>query len=447
MELFIKITQFILSFSMLVIIHEFGHFLFAKLFKTRVEKFYLFFNPWFSLFKFKRGETEYGIGWIPFGGYVKIAGMIDESMDTEQMSKAPEPYEFRAKPAWQRLLIMVGGVVMNVVLALVIYVGMSFAWGDTYLANSDVKYGYAFGDIPRQIGFRDGDKIIDVAGQKVDDANKIWSTIIFDQVPYVTVERDGQQQRIAIPEQVIAQILNLKKAEAEQLIAPRVPFVVGEVKDNSPAHKAGLRAGDSLVSFNGEPLVYFHQYADAFGKSANKTVMLGVARHSGDSLQHLSLPLTVSSKGDIGVRIPLDSLLHFSNHSYTFWQSFPQGIKRTGEELSSYGKQIKLIFSPKTEAYKSLGGVLAIGSIFPTSWDWAHFWSITAFLSIVLAVMNILPIPALDGGHVLFLLVEVITRRRPSDKFLEKAQVVGMVLIFALLILANGNDIYRFFIK
>lgn len=374
MDILIKILQFILSFSLLVIIHEFGHFLFARLFKTRVEKFYLFFNPWFSLFKFKKGGTEYGIGWIPFGGYVKIAGMIDESMDTDQMKQPVQPYEFRAKPAWQRLLIMVGGVLMNILLAVFIYIEMSYTWGKTYLDNKDVKYGYVYNDLAREMGFRNGDKIVDIDGEAVEDAGAIWQTIVIDQAKTVTVDRDGQRVRIDIPEEAIAQLL-----KSPDFATVRIPFVVGETVAGDPAAQAGL--------------------------------------------------------------------LTLSTHRYNFWQAIPAGIQRTGSEISNYAKQIKLMFTLKTEAYKSLGGVIAIGNIFPNYWSWEQFWRITAFLSVVLAVMNILPIPALDGGHVLFLLVEVITGRRPSDKFLERAQLVGIIILFALLIYANGNDIYRFFIK
>ena len=395
MDILIKILQFILSFSLLVIIHEFGHFLFARLFKTRVEKFYLFFNPWFSLFKFKKGGTEYGIGWIPFGGYVKIAGMIDESMDTDQMKQPVQPYEFRAKPAWQRLLIMVGGVLMNILLAVFIYIGMSYTWGKTYLDNKDVKYGYVYNDLAREMGFRNGDKIVDIDGEAVEDAGAIWQTIVIDQAKTVTVDRDGQRVRI-----------------------------------------------------DGESMRYFDQYRQAFETYASDTVTLGVMRDSAGITRLITLPVKVSEKGTIGVYpVSPASLLALSTHRYNFWQAIPAGIQRTGSEISSYAKQIKLMFTPKTEAYKSLGGVIAIGNIFPNYWSWEQFWRITAFLSVVLAVMNILPIPALDGGHVLFLLVEVITGRRPSDKFLERAQLFGIIILFALLIYANGNDIYRFFIK
>ena len=443
MDILIKLLQFILSLSLLVIVHEFGHFLFARIFKTRVEKFYLFFNPWFSLFKFRKGETEYGIGWIPFGGYVKISGMIDESMDTEQMKQPVQPYEFRAKPAWQRLLIMVGGVVMNIVLALLIYIGMSWAWGKTYLDNRNVKYGYAYGELAKRIGFRDGDRIVDINGKPLDDAAKLLPTIVFDQAEYVTVERDGKQERIGIPAEAMAELLN-----CADFAEPRIPFVVGRAVEGGEAAKAGFMAGDTLVSLNGEPMRYFDQYRRAFGQFKGDTVHVSVMRDSAGITKLLTLPVRVSDDGLIGVELtPPDRLLSLSTRNYTFWQAIPAGVRRTGEEIGSYAKQIKLMFTPETEAYKSLGGLIAIGSIFPDHWSWIQFWHITAFLSIVLAIMNILPIPALDGGHVLFLLVEVVTGRRPSDKFLERAQMAGLMILLALLIFANGNDIYRFFIK
>lgn len=443
MDILIKILQFILSFSLLVIIHELGHFLFARLFGTRVEKFYLFFNPWFSLFKFKRGETEYGVGWIPFGGYVKIAGMIDESMDTEQLKQPVQPWEFRAKPAWQRLLIMVGGVVMNIVLALCIYIGISYTWGDNYIASKNVKYGYVFNEVGKEFGFKDGDKIIDVEGKQIEDFARIMPTIIVDQAKYVTVERDGKPLRITMPETATAKIL-----DAQGFMTLRLPFVVGETVKGQGAAKAGLQPGDTLVAFNGKAMRYFDQFQTELAAHKGQKVDLSIARDSAGITRIITLPVEVSQEGLIGVRVaPLNELLKISTHRYTFWQAIPQGIKRAGTEMVGYAKQIKLLFSPKTEAYKSLGGIMALGSFFPTTWDWESFWTITAFFSVALAFMNILPIPGLDGGHVLFLLVEVITRRKPSDKFMERATTVGFIILIALLLFANGNDIYRFFIK
>lgn len=446
MDTVIKILQFIVSLSLLVIIHEFGHFLFARLFKTRVEKFYLFFDPWFSLFKFKKGDTEYGIGWVPFGGYVKISGMIDESMDTEQMKSPPQPYEFRAKPAWQRLLIMVGGVVMNIVFALIIYIGMSYKWGETVLENKDIVYGYTFNSLGQEMGFRNGDRIVDIDGKPATEYLDVLKSILISQPEYVTVDRNGQKIRIDITDESINRLL--QSADSTSLLMPRIPFVVGSVVSGSGAAQAGLHPGDSLISYNGTPMTFFDQYSSAFHAAPGDTVTLGLVRKTDGITKISTLPVKVSAEGTIGVYPrTIDSMLTFSTHNYSLLESIPAGFKRTGAEISSYIDQIKLLFNPKTEAYKSLGGVITMGSIFPTEWDWQRFWSITAFLSIILAVMNILPIPALDGGHVLFLLVEVITRRKPSDKFLEYAQIVGMFIIFALMIFATGNDIYRFFIK
>ena len=443
MEITIKILQFILSFSLLVLIHEFGHFLFARLFGTRVEKFYLFFDPWFSLFKFKRGGTEYGIGWIPFGGYVKIAGMVDESMDTEQLKQPVQPWEFRAKPAWQRLLIMLGGVLMNVVLALCIYIGMSYAWGDRYLANQDVTYGYTFNELAHEIGFRDGDRILAVDGEAVEDASQIFPTIVIDQARTVTVERDGERLDIAIGPEYMPQLL-----ESKDFMTVRIPFIVADTLKGGAAAAAGFMPGDTLVAFNGEPMRYFDQYQAALAEYAGQTVDIVVSRRAEGGAVNDTLPVSLTSDGKLGVAlVSAFDLIPLQTRSYTFWQAIPAGLHRTGTELSNYWKQIKLIFTPETEAYKSLGGIIAIGNIFPSFWSWEAFWQITAFLSIVLAVMNILPIPALDGGHVMFLLFEVITGRKPSDKFMERAQLVGLAILFALLIFANGNDIYRFFIK
>ena len=445
MDIAIKILQFVLSFSLLVLIHEFGHFIFARMFGIRVEKFYLFFNPWFSLFKFKpkNSHTEYGIGWVPFGGYVKIAGMIDESMDTEQMKQPVQPWEFRAKPAWQRLLVMVGGVLMNVVLAFAIYIGMSYTWGDAYFASSDIKYGYVYNDLAHEIGFQDGDRVLNVEGEMIEDAFQIFPAIVINQARHVDVQRGDSVVRITIGEEYLPRLLN-----SPDFMMPRMPFVVAHAEKGMPAAEAGLLPGDTLVAFNGEPMRYFDQYQKALADASGQTVDITVVRGNEGVSETLSLPVKVSDAGKIGAAlVPLQNLIPVQTREYTFWEAIPAGFHRTGAELSNYWKQVKMIFSPKTEAYKSLGGVIAIGNIFPGYWSWEVFWKITAFLSIVLAVMNILPIPVLDGGHVMFLLYEVVTRRKPSDKFMTQAQTVGMIILFALLLFANGNDIYRFFIK
>lgn len=441
MEILIKILQFIVSLSLLVIIHELGHFLCARLFKTRVEKFYLFFNPWFSLFKFKKGDTEYGMGWVPLGGYVKISGMIDESMDTDQMKQPAQPWEFRSKPAWQRLLIMTAGVIMNVVLAIAIYIGLSYTYGDRYIANKDVQYGYVFSDLAHEIGFQDGDKVISVGGEPIDNYRSLLPTIVFDKATYVIVERNGVQETIYVSEDYIPKLLHEKSfAEA------RIPFVVGSIMENSPAGIAGVQVGDKFVECGGEQMMYIDQWTRKFSELRNQMLQIAILRDSAGIEVKRYFDIKINDEGRVGVGLTSPTeLLTISSRDYTFWQAIPAGFVKAGDQISGYFKQLKLIFSPKTEAYKSLGGFISIGNIFPSFWDWQAFWQTTAFLSIILAVMNILPIPALDGGHVLFLLYEVVTRRKPSEKFLERAQMVGLFILLALIIFANANDIYKLF--
>lgn len=437
--MWIKIAQLLLSLSLLVIVHEMGHFLFAKLFKCRVEKFYLFFDPWFSLFKFKKGGTEYGIGWIPLGGYVKISGMIDESMDTEQMKQPVQPYEFRAKPAWQRLLIMIGGVTMNVILAACIYIGISYTYGDAYIASKDAQYGYEFSPLAQEMGFRNGDKILNVNGKEVEDSRDIIMTIALDQAEYADVERNGETVRVPIGAEYMPRLLKEK-----MFLSPRVPFVISSVDQSQGAGMAGLMAGDTLVSINSEAVTMTGEAIGLLEKYKNSTVTMEIARDSAGKRQIITKQVAVSDQGKIGVGLtPFTDLLHISTKKYNMLTAIPAGISRAYNEIGSYLKQLKLIFSPETEAYKSVGGFIAIGNIFPDTWSWFSFWNITALLSIMLAVMNLLPIPALDGGHVMFLLYEVITRRKPSDKFMERAQMVGLVLLLALLLYANGNDVVK----
>ena len=448
MELFIKILMFITSLSLLVLIHELGHFLTAKMFGVRVEKFYLFFNPGFSLVKFRIGETEFGIGWVPFGGYCKIAGMIDESMDLEQMKEEPKPYEFRSKPAWQRLLIMTGGVIMNLVLAVAVYIGMSYKWGDQYFANNDMIYGYVFSDLGHELGFRDGDRILRVGGREIEDIDALLPAIVFDAAP-VEVMRGGDRVTVEITDETTGKILKLAEDKEWRFLTPRIPFVINGVQEGMPAALGGILPGDSLVALNGEEILFYDLYQKALAENKGRSVDLTVVRDSSGVTIHKTLPIEVMADGKIGV-MPMSKLSRFfpaHNKQYGFLQSFPVGFSKAGNEISGYWKQLKMIFKPKTGAYKSVGGFMSIGSIFPGTWDWHEFWRITAFLSIILAIMNILPIPALDGGHVLFLLWEVVTGRKLSDKFLEYAQMVGILLVFALILFANGNDIYRFFIK
>ena len=443
MTILIKILQFIMSLSILVLIHELGHFFFARYFKTRVEKFYLFFDPWFSLFKFKKGDTEYGIGWVPLGGYCKISGMIDESLDREQMKQPPKPWEFRSKPAWQRLLIMTGGVFFNFLLAMLIYVLVLFAWGETYLPTSSVKYGIEIDSTGHSIGLRNGDKILSVDNKYIENFMQITADIILNDRKTIQVERDGQVLNIPIPADYIAKVLKNKGQ-----IDPRTPFnpyVISKLAKVSPAKDAGIRVGDELISLDNIRFTFFDEFQKYLLENRNKPVVLNINREG----ESLDIPVIPTAAGLLGV---------YSNRTYTmffdlktirygFFQSIPAGISKGFKTIADYLKQFKLIFSKDTKAYESLGGFITIGSIFPGEWDWQSFWNLTAFLSIILAVMNILPIPALDGGHVIFLLYEVITGRKPSDKFLEYAQITGMILLLALLIFANGNDILRLFRK
>ncbi|HUX54054.1 MAG TPA: RIP metalloprotease RseP [Williamwhitmania sp.] len=438
MEIWTKVAQFFLSLSLLVILHELGHFTLAKLFKTRVEKFYLFFDPWFSLFKFKRGDTEYGVGWLPLGGYVKISGMIDESMDTEQLKSDPEPWEFRAKPTWQRLLIMIGGVVVNFLLAFVIYSMVLYTWGDEFLANKDVTYGIAVDSTAQKLGLQNGDKILNVGGVEVKNFQHIVADIVLDQADYVDVERDERVVKLPISEAMRAAMMS-----KQPIIAPRIPLVVDEIKKKSPAATAGLKSGDKVVGVDSLKAQYYDEFSDYVLSHKGKQVTVNVDRAG----KQLAIPVTIGKDGIIGVYFDtnLEKFFHISVEHYTFWASIPAGIKKGYSVIGSYLKQLKLLASPQTGAYKSLGGFITIGKIFPGTWDWEAFWNMTGLLSIVLAIMNILPIPALDGGHVLFLLYEMVTGRKPGDKFLEYAQITGMVLLFALLLFANGNDILKLF--
>ena len=439
MEIFIKVVQLLMSLSLLVAIHEFGHFIAARIFGIRVEKFYIFFDPWFSLFKFKRGDTEYGMGWIPLGGYVKIAGMIDESMDTEQMKQPEQPWEFRAKPAWQRFLVMIAGVVMNLVLAFTIYCGISYTWGSSYLANEDVKWGYNFNTTAEQMGFVDGDKIISIEGKEIDNVNEILNALVIsDDERTVVVERNGLNQQFTIPYEQLLEMRN--NEEFKDLYSPVVPMIVDSVEFES-ARTAGILAGDRIKGVNGTATNDAVILKQLFAEHQGEEVTLDIERQGGT----LQITLPVSEDGRLG--IVMAAPFELRTRHYSFWESIPAGARLTVKQLSGYWQQLKMIFSPKTEMYKSLGGFISIGSIFPSEWNWLSFWSTTAFLSIILAVMNIIPIPGLDGGHSLFTLWEMITRRKPSDKFLEIAQYIGLVLLLILLVYANGNDIYRFFIK
>ena len=444
METFlIRALQLILSLSILVLVHEFGHFIFARIFKVRVEKFYLFFDPWFSIFKFKpkNSDTEYGVGWLPLGGYCTISGMIDESMDKEAMAQPPKPSEFRSKPAGQRLMIMVAGVLFNFLLALFIYSMVLFTWGDTFLPLKNVKAGMDYSETFHNVGFQDGDILL-----KADDTElERFGEDCFRRVlnaQTVTVLRGGVETVIPIPEDMAQRVMRDKKGFASY----RFPMVVRELgkteSGESPAAVAGLQPGDSIVSINGIVTPSFYEVGEVLAQNKDKDVLVGFYR--------AGIPQTLTLHTDTAGKMGIYSVSPFDMYQtvtrkYGFFESFPAGVMLGVNTLKGYVSDMKYVFTK--EGASSLGGFGTIGSLFPAEWDWHSFWMKTAFLSIILAFMNILPIPALDGGHVMFLLYEVIARRKPSDKFLEYAQVTGMFLLFALLIYANGNDIFRFFFK
>jgi regulator of sigma E protease len=522
MEIAIKIAQLLLSLSILVILHELGHFTFAKIFKTRVEKFYLFFDPWFSLFKYKKGETEYGIGWLPLGGYVKISGMIDESLDKEQLKQPPQPWEFRSKPTWQRLIIMIGGVLVNFILALFIYSMVLFAWGEEYLPTGNAKYGVTCDSIAIKAGLKNGDKIISVDNKKIDNFYEIVPNIVLNNYKTIQVERNGQITNITLPETLIPSLL-----KNPEFITPRVPFIIGELEKKSPGKKAGIKEGDKIIKFNGKKTDFYDEFKSTFAKYKERPIVVGVLRgkdtvsisiayrdtklfvirdsgvihqkipfvvdkllkdsavikagfQQGDKIVKFSdekidyyyefraevfnyknnpvaisvlrgndtvvIKVKVPANGLIGVGgVSLSDIFELKQLKYSFFESIPAGIQKGFGKMNSYLKSFKLLFNKKTNAYKSIGGFISIGKIFPGVWDWEAFWNLTAFLSIILAIINILPIPALDGGHVTFLLYEIITGRKPSDKFLEYAQIVGMIIVLSLLLFANGNDIRKLF--
>lgn len=441
----LQAAQLLLSLSILIILHEFGHFITAKWFKCRVEKFYLFFDPWFSVVKKKIGDTVYGIGWLPLGGYVKIAGMVDESMDKDQLKKPPQPWEFRSKPAWQRLIIMIGGVTVNIILAFIIYAFILMVWGEKKVPGDSLKHGITFHDpIFQQLGFEQGDKILAIDGEPVDDFNKVLKRlIVVDET--VTVERKGKVMDIPMPVDLIGTLVEKRKRSEGPMISPRTTVIVMNLPDTGTAFKAGLRKSDQIVAINGDSTLFYDEFDHVMvDRKAGERVTLTVSRQ--DSL--LQIPMTLVYDGKIGFNAPampqqFDSLgfYKYNVKKYGFFAAIPGGVRKAGEELNFYIDQFKKILNPKTGAYKGVGGFKAMGSVFPGhTWNWEHFWTITAFFSIILAFMNLLPIPALDGGHVLFTLIEMITGRKPSEKVLEYAQVVGMVLLLALMLYANGND-------
>ncbi len=439
-----QILQLILSLSILVAIHEFGHYITAKWFKCRVEKFYLFFDPWFSIFKKKIGETEYGIGWLPLGGYVKIAGMVDESMDKEQLSKPPQAWEFRSKPAWQRLIIMLAGVTMNMLLAFVIYGMVLFVWGEKKINNNSINNGiYCADSLLFKFGFQNGDKIVSIDGKPANYFEDVPGNLIIGNS--IVVERAGKDKIIDLPKNLLGQLAELKK-KGVGFLEIRRPAIVGDMSDKFfdtlNAKKAGLKFHDKIISVDSTPINYFDEMGPIFANKKNANVRLEIERNGAKQV----IVSNVNADGKIGLPqlslFELDTLgwIKIDAKKYSFLGAFPAGVSKTFDKLGSYVGQVKKIATPGSEGYKAVGGFKRIASIFPTPWDWESFWNITAFLSVMLAFMNLLPIPALDGGHVLFTLIEMISGRKPSEKFLERAQIVGMIILLALMLYANGND-------
>ena len=443
MNVLIQISQLLLSLSILVILHESGHFLTAKLFKTRVEKFYLFFNPWFSLFKVKKGDTEYGLGWLPLGGYVKISGMIDESMDKEQLKKPPQPYEFRSKPSWQRLIIMLGGVMVNLIIGILIYSFVLLVWGEKYLPNENLTDGiWCIDSLALDIGLENGDKIISINGEQPDRYSDILGKLIFG--GNVQVLRNDREINIDIPEDFVGKLVEKRKG---LLIYPRIPFIVAKIPDTSINVNSDLRSKDRVVGIEGIRIKYYDEYKSITDTLKGKEIALDILREN----EEKTVKVRLSDEGLFEITTAILgfkemeklNIYKFNTKQFTFLSAIPAGLIKAKEKLGFYIKQFKLIFNFKTGAYKGLGGFGSIGGLFPHVWEWQAFWEITAFLSLILAFMNILPIPALDGGHVTFLLFEIITGRKPGDKFLEYAQITGMIILLSILLYANGNDIVR----
>ena len=435
----IKTLQFFASLSLLVLIHEFGHYITARMFKIRVEQFYIFFNPWFSIYKRKIGDTVYGIGWLPLGGYVSLAGMIDETTDKEKMellNQPPQPWEFRSKPAWKRLIVMLAGVVMNVLLAMAIYSGILYTWGDTYYHNDDMVNGYVFNEAGEKLGFADGDRIVAIDGEKIEDIGRIGEMLLLaDSNREVEIIRDGEAMTLNI---TLADLVGMRENEGfKGLYMEFIPFVVEEVTTDS-AKEAGIVEDDRIVAINATPTPHLYEAYNVLDGIRGTVAELSIMRNG----EMISIEAPISEEGAIGIAVNRVVPRH---KEYGFWESIPAGIKLAGSQIASYWEQLTMIVNPETKMYKELGGFIAIGNIFPDKWNWQGFWNITALLSIVLAVMNILPIPGLDGGHALFTLWEIITGRKPSDKFMSIVQGIGMVLLFALLIYANGSDIIRLF--
>ncbi len=435
----IQLIQLIASLSILVLLHELGHFMPAKKFKTKVDKFYLFFDPWFSLFKFKKGETEYGIGWLPLGGYVKIAGMVDESMDKEQMQNEPQEWEFRSKPAWQRFIIMIGGIVMNIILGIVIFIGITFIWGESYMPIENIKNGIYAHEEAQKIGLQTGDKIIKVNGQEISEFGEIVSTkvLLSDQASY-TIDRNGDILQINLPTDLLDRMTD-EKGRPKSFIDPVRQFSIGMVAENSNAEKAGLQSGDIITELNGNPIQFYYQYKELAKENKNSTVDVTVDRNG--MTEHLKVDIdSIGRMGFIAEPENLSAVRHFS-----FFESIPKGTAMAFNVLTGNVKAFGKMFSGDLSAKKSLQGPLGIMLIFPADFDWRMFWHLTGLISMVLAFMNFLPIPALDGGHIVFILYEMITGKQAPEKILERAQMVGMIILLTLFVFVTYNDILKIF--
>lgn len=443
MEIFLKVIQVIMTLSLLVLVHELGHFLFARLFRIKVDKFYLFFDAGFALFRWKpkNSDTEYGIGWLPIGGYCKIAGMVDESMDEEQIKSEPKPWEFRSHPAWQRFFVLFGGVFFNVILAILIYAGTLFNWGEQYIRNSDVTTGIAVNDLAKEIGFRNGDMILSFDGKEIENFGDLRMELIRNQAKSAKVLRCGDTVEIDIDGGYMPAILG-----SADLFNYGMPFIVDSIPADSPNFGSGLAKGDVFLRMDSTETPVFTEVREYVAAHKGESVVATVTRIAENcGNDTVAVTLQVSSDGFVNIYHggnPAD-YYKITDRNYSLLAAIPAGASKTIERIASYWKELKLIFTPKTKAYKSVGSFIAIGQIFPGSWNWRIFWEITAFLSVMLAVLNILPIPALDGGHILFTLYEMITGRKPSDRFLVVAQYVGMVLLIGIMVLAFGNDIMR----
>jgi regulator of sigma E protease len=438
----VKAAQFILSFSILILLHEFGHYITAKWFKCRVEKFYLFFNPWFSLWKKKKGETEYGLGWIPLGGYVKISGMIDESMDKEQMKLPAQPYEFRSKPAWQRLIIMLGGIIINIILAILIFIMILWVWGKEYLPPTSAKYGIIADSLAQKASLKDGDIILKVGGKDIKNILRVRADIVYNEgASTITVKRGDSLVDLNYDEKILRK---LNSRDAGDFASIRIPFIISKFSKNSTGEKDGLQKGDRIIAFNNKPALYHNEYIDLAKDKKDVDVALTILRGTDTVMKTVRL----DKDGKIGAYPETDlKKLGFTTEviNYSFFEAIPAGFSECWSTLGNYMKGLKQLFNGKAKASESVGSVFSIGGIYPGEWDWHIFWTLTAVFSIILAFMNILPIPGLDGGHALFTLVEMITGRKPSDKFLEYAQMVGMVLLLGLMAYALGLDIFRMF--